>query len=70
MSVLTIPVVVVVRLVWDEINHRRRAAALGARMVPRIKGFWPGNLDVLIHAVDKIRNSYPGKTRSSFPKWS
>jgi len=55
-------VVIIARLVWDEIYQRRRAAALGARLVPRVEGRWPGNIDVLIDAIEKMRNSYPGRT--------
>jgi hypothetical protein len=53
--------VIITRVVWDEIYQRHRAAALGARLVPRVAGRWPGNIDVLRDAVDKMRNSYPGK---------
>jgi len=63
-SALSIPVVIITRLVWDEIYQRRRAAALGARLVPRVVGRWPGNIDVLIYMIDKVRESYPGKTNS------
>jgi hypothetical protein len=58
----SISFVIIIRVVWDEIYQRRRAAALGARLVPRVAGRWPGNIDVLIDAVDKMRNSYPGET--------
>ncbi|KIM86055.1 hypothetical protein PILCRDRAFT_816602 [Piloderma croceum F 1598] len=51
--------VIIIRVVWNEIYQRRRAAALGARLVPRVAGRWPGNIDVLIDAIDKMRNSYP-----------
>ena len=54
--------VIIIRVVWDEIYQRHRAAALGARLVPRVAGRWPGNIDVLRDAVDKMRNSYPGET--------
>ncbi|KIM86057.1 hypothetical protein PILCRDRAFT_816605 [Piloderma croceum F 1598] len=56
---LGIPVVIIAQLVWAEIYQRRRAAALGARFVPRVVGRWPGNIDVLIDAIEKMRNSYP-----------
>jgi hypothetical protein len=62
---LGIPVVIIARLVWDEIYQRRRAAALGARLVPRVVGRWPGNIDVLIDAIEKMRNSYPGRSNST-----
>jgi len=54
--------VIIIRVVWDEIYQRRRAAALGARLVSRVAGRWPGNIDVLLDAVNKMRNSYPGET--------
>ena len=59
--ILSIPAVNISRLVWDEIYQRRRAVALGARLMPRIAGRWPGNIDVLIDALAKYENSYPGK---------
>ena len=59
--ILSIPAVNISRLVWDEIYQRRRAAVLGARLMPRIAGRWPGNIDVLIDALAKNENSYPGK---------
>ena len=57
---LGIPIVMLVSVVWDEIHQRRRAAALGARLVPRVKGRWIGNIDVLFDQVDKTRNSFLG----------
>ena len=59
--ILSIPAVNIGRLVWDEIYPRRRATVLGARLMPRIAGRWPGNIDVLTDAPAKNENSYPGK---------
>ena len=59
--ILSIPAVNISRLVWDEIYQRRRATVLGARLMPRIAGRWPGNIDVLTDAPAKNENSYPGK---------
>lgn len=60
-SILIIPLVLVARYQWVQFHHRRRAAALGARIAPRLQGKWPGNLDILLDAMDKLQNSYIGK---------
>src|ERR1700761_8163573 len=36
------------RVQWDNLRQQREAKRLGGRMVPRYKGRWPGNLDLLI----------------------
>lgn len=40
---------------------KREAAALGARIVPEVKGNWPGNFDVLRIMIDKFKNGYPAE---------
>jgi hypothetical protein len=64
-SLLSVPVVIVARIAWDEVYQRHRAAVLGARLVPRLVGRWPGNIDVLIDVIDKVINSYPGEATFS-----
>ena len=61
--VLAIPIITTVRVVWAQIKKRRRAAALGAQVVPVVSGKWLGNLDVLIQLVNNIRYGYPGKLK-------
>ncbi|KAF9007213.1 CYP63 cytochrome P450 monooxygenase-like protein [Cyathus striatus] len=46
-SLLSFPFEIMIRIIVTEIRHRKEAAAVDARMVPRVKGRWIGNLDVL-----------------------
>lgn len=45
----------------DEISQQRKAKRLGARLIPRIKGKWPGNLDKVVTMVMKNENEYLGR---------
>jgi len=49
-----------------EFKQRRRAAAIGARIVPRVNGKWPGNVDILIRLLDNWRLGYPS---DGFVEW-
>ncbi|KAG2357243.1 cytochrome P450 [Suillus spraguei] len=44
----------------DERSQRRKANGLGARLVPRVQGKWPGNLDKVVSIVLRIENEYLG----------
>lgn len=74
---ICVPFMTLIRVGLEEIRQRRRAAALGARAVPRVNGRWPGNVDILVKMLDDWRNGYPCKTRnklewniSSLGKWA
>lgn len=43
-----------------EIYQRRRAAALGARLIPEIRGYLPGNVDKLFELIRRIETDYIG----------
>ncbi|KAF7969163.1 hypothetical protein HWV62_28216 [Athelia sp. TMB] len=58
--VLFLPTMVVARRTYYLWRHSRRAAALGARLAPSVRGSLPGNLDVLLDSVKKDHSSYPG----------
>ncbi|KAG2056638.1 cytochrome P450 [Suillus hirtellus] len=45
----------------DEISQKRKANRLGARLVPRIHGKLPGNLDKVVKMVLKNENEYLGR---------
>ncbi|KAF7978575.1 hypothetical protein HWV62_45513 [Athelia sp. TMB] len=60
LSIVALPVVLTARYQLLQYRHRRRAAALGARMAPTLVGKWPGNLDILLDAMEKLLTSYPG----------
>lgn len=63
-TALGAPTVLALRIALDEINQRRRAAALGARLVPRVIGSLPGNLDVLMKLMNEYRHGYPCEIRT------
>jgi hypothetical protein len=56
-----------IRYSLAQIQQRRRAAALGARVAPKLVGKWPGNLDQLIALVNNIHNEYLGEL--CLPPW-
>lgn len=60
-TAVLLPQVVYVPYCLAQLQHRRRAAALGARVAPKVVGKWPGNLDRLIAVVSNIQNGYLGK---------
>ncbi|KAL0577377.1 hypothetical protein V5O48_004630 [Marasmius crinis-equi] len=40
--------------------YQRRAASMGARLPPKVKGRWPGNLDVALELGEALEKGYPG----------
>ncbi|KAG2055986.1 cytochrome P450 [Suillus hirtellus] len=46
----------------DELSQRRKATRLGARLVPRIQGKWPGNLDTLVNVILMLEIEYLGQS--------
>lgn len=56
-----VPLMLAARIGIDDFKQRRRAAALGARMVPRVRGRWLGNIDVLMTVMRNANGGYPGK---------
>ncbi|KAG2354387.1 cytochrome P450 [Suillus spraguei] len=45
----------------DERSQRQKANRLGARLVPRMQGKWPGNLDKVVNIVLRSENEYLGR---------
>nr|GAT57937.1 cytochrome P450 [Mycena chlorophos] len=46
---------------WLKYWHQKReAAALGARLAPRVRGEWPGNLDIMRDIMNMRLTGYPG----------
>ncbi|KAG2055982.1 cytochrome P450 monooxygenase pc-3 [Suillus hirtellus] len=45
----------------DELSQRRKATRLGARLVPRIQGRWPANLDKLVNTIQRFKVEYLGQ---------
>jgi hypothetical protein len=60
-TVLAVPIITSLRLTWAQIKKRRRATALGARLVPKVPGKRLGNFDVLVQVINNVRHGYPGK---------
>lgn len=54
------PVIIALRIIYIDLRDRRRAAAMGARIVPRASGQWIGNLDILKTMQYNWLFGYPG----------
>jgi hypothetical protein len=59
-SLSILPVATAIRLSLKQWKERREAAAMGAQVVPRVRGKWFGNLDVLRRCKEAWDNGYPG----------
>ncbi|KAK7451227.1 hypothetical protein VKT23_012565 [Stygiomarasmius scandens] len=59
-SILVLPALLFVRILYRRIVARSRAAALGARLVPVVEGRWPGNLDIPLLLGEARKTGYPG----------
>ncbi|EIW84467.1 cytochrome P450 monooxygenase pc-3 [Coniophora puteana RWD-64-598 SS2] len=60
LAAATPPSAFLLGVAYDTLSQRRRAAALGARLVPRVKGRWPGNMDVVIEQAEEVDRDYMG----------
>ncbi|KIK67201.1 hypothetical protein GYMLUDRAFT_37268 [Collybiopsis luxurians FD-317 M1] len=58
-TILSLPVLFTGRILLRDLKHKRHAAALGARPVPKVRGKWIGNLDVLKMMMDNFYAGYP-----------
>ncbi|KAG2158407.1 cytochrome P450 [Suillus bovinus] len=47
-------------LIFSLMSQRRKATRLGARLVPRVQGKWPGNLDKVVDIFMRLENEYLG----------
>jgi hypothetical protein len=54
----SIPLFLFVRIQLRRRKQRLEAQRLGAREVPRVRGKWPGNIDVLINALKAPQKVY------------
>ncbi|KAL1743862.1 cytochrome P450 [Schizophyllum fasciatum] len=59
-ATLSSPILSVTSYVIDRVRIARRAAALGARLMPQVRTKLPGNLDFLSRMMEYIENGYPG----------
>ena len=62
----SLPLATTIYILSTRFLHRRQAATLSARMVPEIKGSWPGNFDSLLSMVRELNEGYPGKSLTNF----
>lgn len=59
-SVTSLPGIITCRILYKDWRDRREAARLGARLAPKMKGKWIGNLDILRDMVNNFWTGYPG----------
>jgi len=59
-GLITAPILAAARISLTRLKHRQEAAALGAKMVPCVRGKWPGNADVLKIMQHSFASGYPG----------
>lgn len=59
-SVVSLPGLITCRVLFRTWKHNREAAKLGARIAPKVKGKWIGNLDILWQMMDNYWTGYPG----------
>ena len=48
----------VVRNLYSDYRQSREAKSLGAKPIPRVKGKWPGNIDLLLRMMKAFKHSY------------
>ncbi|KZP20536.1 cytochrome P450 [Athelia psychrophila] len=63
LTALCTPLALIMRIILDEMHHRRRASVLGARMVPRVIGRSFGNVDLLKTVFKETQDGYPADLR-------
>lgn len=55
---LSILLAAIVRVQYTQLVQRREAKQLGARLIPRVVGKWPGNIDVMLKMRKSFASSY------------
>ena len=54
----SIPLFLSIRIQIRKWKETREARRMGARQIPRLKGKWPGNLDIMIAVAESRKNTY------------
>jgi len=54
---LSIVLAAVARVQYTDMVQRREAKQLGARLIPRVVGKWPGNIDVMLKLKKGLRSN-------------
>ncbi|KAF7306220.1 Cytochrome P450 monooxygenase CYP63 [Mycena indigotica] len=57
-AVFSIPACIALRYSVRTRRQRNAARALGATMIPRVRGKWPGNVDVVLRVVKSFQEEY------------
>ncbi|KAJ4000449.1 cytochrome P450 [Lentinula boryana] len=55
---LAVPFIGWLRICWDEYSNARAAASSNAASIPRVRGKWPGNLDIAVKLVKSMHEDY------------
>ncbi|KAI9570041.1 cytochrome P450 monooxygenase CYP63 [Boletus coccyginus] len=55
---LSILLAAIARVQYTQLVQRREAKQLGARLIPRVVGKWPGNIDVMLKTRNAFASSY------------
>ncbi|KAI0041067.1 cytochrome P450 [Auriscalpium vulgare] len=58
LALASIPSTIAVRASYEEWFQSREARRLGARPIPRVRGRWPGNFDVVLKIVKSFESGY------------
>lgn len=58
LALLSIPISVVLRSHYTVWTQDRQAARMGAQPITRVRGRWPGNLDVVLRLVKSFEGGY------------
>ncbi|KAK1219856.1 hypothetical protein PQX77_017433 [Marasmius sp. AFHP31] len=59
-TIFGIPTYFAAQIWCRAVYYKMRAASMGARLPPKVKGRWPGNLDVALKLGEALENGYPG----------
>ncbi|KAF8075954.1 cytochrome P450 monooxygenase pc-3 [Lyophyllum atratum] len=66
-AILSIPVALVLKSSYTDLDDRRRAAAQGAVLPPRIYDKWPAGIGLLLQSINNLKTGYPGE---NFNEWA
>ncbi|KAF8991946.1 cytochrome P450 monooxygenase CYP63 [Cyathus striatus] len=58
LAVFSVPASVIARSWYSTWRHSQVAVSLGAQVIPRVQGKWPGNLDIVIKIVRSFEEEY------------
>lgn len=59
-SILSLPLALILNVLYMDFKHSREAAAQGAALPPQVYDPLPGGVTLLLHVLDNFKNGYPG----------